>query len=498
MASDSPVISDENNMTHSKSIITGSSLEEHSNYGFHEISSTTVKIQQLKTDLNAENQHERHALTELNEELRLIVDRAHQLELQNSQYMTKLFNLRQQVFINRITGIQTDEHNHVQTNIIKFNYDKVSYESEIELFQLQSKIYEEMLQFETQSIDEQRLKLEQELKQSSSALIDLRKSYTELEQRVGSFRVECKDTFQNMQMVKTQIEFSKKLYTKFTYFSVDMTDFAEFWKLEWVEIIKKIRHDFELLYRTIHQETILFYEKKSKEIQIESEKITEYQQAEHVEHVKILEKVQSEYEEVQKKHSYEKEILMKSEATYSELESNLKTIQIQHNEKFEAQTTELQYLYESIMVMVSSVEEIQRRKNFLESEIIIYRHILGKCQLKNVVETTIITKRTYVVEIQCHGTINIECPFDSTHICLTNQSTNTTIDISRWQLIRRVDSQVVLQYILPDGLQLKPGSELRIYSKLGAEVAEKSSNESIFSSSLYQKIVLNDVYSMGI
>ncbi|CAF3726900.1 unnamed protein product [Rotaria sordida] len=260
MASDSPVISDENNMTHSKSIITGSSLEEHSNYGFHEISSTTVKIQQLKTDLNAENQHERHALTELNEELRLIVDRAHQLELQNSQYMTKLFNLRQQVFINRITGIQTDEHNHVQTNIIKFNYDK----------------------FETQSIDEQRLKLEQELKQSSSALIDLRKSYTELEQRVGSFRVE------------------------------------------------------------------------------------------------------------------------------SELESNLKTIQIQHNEKFEAQTTELQYLYESIMVMVSSVEEIQRRKNFLESEIIIYRHILG------------------------------------------------------------------------------------------AEVAEKSSNESIFSSSLYQKIVLNDVYSMGI
>ncbi|CAF1104190.1 unnamed protein product [Rotaria sordida] len=282
MASDSPVISDENNMTHSKSIITGSSLEEHSNYGFHEISSTTVKIQQLKTDLNAENQYERHALTELNEELRLIVDRAHQLELQNSQYMTKLFNLRQQVFINRITGIQTDEHNHVQTNIIKFNYDKVSYESEIELFQLQSKIYEEMLQFETQSIDEQRLKLEQELKQSSSALIDLRKSYTELEQRVGSFRVE------------------------------------------------------------------------------------------------------------------------------SELESNLKTIQIQHNEKFEAQTTELQYLYESIMAMVSSVEEIQRRKNFLESEIIIYRHILG------------------------------------------------------------------------------------------AEVAEKSSNENIFSSSLYQKIVLNDVYSMGI
>lgn len=78
-----------------------------------------------------------------------------------------------------------------------------------------------------------------------------------------------------------------------------------------------------------------------------------------------------------------------------------------------------------------------------------------------------------------------------------NQSANVTINISRWHLKRLVDSKITLDYILPDGLLLQPGNELRIYSKLGSEITQASLNESDFSSPLYQKLILSDVYSIG-
>ncbi|CAF1244944.1 unnamed protein product [Rotaria sordida] len=386
-----------------------------------------------------------------------------------------------------------------------------------------------MIQAEKQSIDEQRLKLEQELDQYASNLVHLRTSYAELKPKVESYRATCKDTFQQymtltndwslakkqtneskirVQMTKNQIKYFKNFYSyelnKCDLFSMDMSDFAKFWKLEWEQIVEKIRHDFKLLYEAIRQETISFYEEKSKEVQIELEQITQYQQVKQEKYIKIQQKLQSEYEEVQKKLTYEKEILLKSEAIYFKLESELKTIQIQDEERFEAQSNDLYGLQESIVAMVSSVEEIRRRKVYLESEIIIYRHLLIKCGIVKQIEmpsssvVSITKKRKFIIESQCRGSINIECPLDSTYIRLMNQSASAVIDISRWLLKRRVDSKMVLQYTLPNGLRLLPGSELRVYSKLGGAVAQKSSDQSAFSSSLHQQIILNDVFSMGI
>jgi hypothetical protein len=90
-----------------------------------------------------------------------------------------------------------------------------------------------------------------------------------------------------------------------------------------------------------------------------------------------------------------------------------------------------------------------------------------------------------------------ECPLESTYIAVINQSTNAAIDISRWRLVRRVDAKTTLQYTMSAGVQVKPGRELRIYSKFGSEVSQLSSSESNFSSSLYEKLILNDVHSMG-
>ncbi|CAF2637954.1 unnamed protein product [Rotaria sp. Silwood2] len=427
MSSNSLIISEEDNTKTANSSVSYRPLQKHSNYAVHYISSAFVKIEQLKTDLNAEYQYEKHKLIELNEQLRLMVDRAERLESQNSKYSAKLNDLRQQGFFIGITGTKNDEYYRLQNDIMTMNYDKVGYESEIELFQLQTKIYQQMIEFENQSIDEQRLKLEQELNLSASNLVNIHRSYAELEQRVGSYRAACKDSFQQymkltndwslvrrqtnelkikVHMSKKNITLSKALYSKYDIISMDMSDFTELWKLEWKQIVNRIQDDFKVLYGVIHKETITFYEQKIKEVQVELGKIAQYQPDEQDQHAQIQQKIQIEYEEVQKKFAYEKEILLQSEATYY-------------------------------------------------------------------------------------------CPLDCTHIGVMNQSASEIIDISRWLLIRRVDSDVVFQYKIPDGLQLQPGSEIRVYSELGADAAKKLLSQSISSTSLCREVILKNVSSMG-
>jgi len=64
-------------------------------------------------------------------------------------------------------------------------------------------------------------------------------------------------------------------------------------------------------------------------------------------------------------------------------------------------------------------------------------------------------------------------------------------------LQRRIDSKTELKYTIPDGIQLPAGAELRIYSKLGADGTQLSSNYDVVSSSLHQKLVNNNVVSWG-
>ena len=78
-----------------------------------------------------------------------------------------------------------------------------------------------------------------------------------------------------------------------------------------------------------------------------------------------------------------------------------------------------------------------------------------------------------------------------------NYSTSKDTDISRWMLKRHILSKTELKYILPNGTRLPPDGELRIYSKLGADVAQLSSNYDIVSHPLRQELVINDVISWG-
>jgi hypothetical protein len=78
-----------------------------------------------------------------------------------------------------------------------------------------------------------------------------------------------------------------------------------------------------------------------------------------------------------------------------------------------------------------------------------------------------------------------------------NHSSNKDIDISRWMLTRRIDSKTELKYTLPDQIRLPVGGEFRIYSKLGADAAQLSSNYDDGSHHLHQTVVSNTIISWG-
>jgi hypothetical protein len=97
---------------------------------------------------------------------------------------------------------------------------------------------------------------------------------------------------------------------------VESVDMSQYWSLELEKCMKKIRLDFELLYAAIYREMTSYYETKMEEIQTEVEQAVHYQQIEIEELAVSIQTLQAEYEEVQKRLSYEQEIQIKLEATY--------------------------------------------------------------------------------------------------------------------------------------------------------------------------------------
>jgi hypothetical protein len=153
----------------------------------------------------------------------------------------------------------------------------------------------------------------------------------------------------------------------------------------------------------------------------------------------------------------------------------------------------------------------------LEAEIIVYRHLLAGIETDGRVAiihhgqsggSEIVGK--LVVQNQKKGSIGIseykikkeigkecssffflveECAPNGAYISLANYSTSKDVDISKWMLKRHIDSRTKLRYKIPDGVRLKRGNEVRIYTKSSASTAIESSS--------YQILVNNDLSSWG-
>lgn len=87
--------------------------------------------------------------------------------------------------------------------------------------------------------------------------------------------------------------------------------------------MKKIRQDFEAFYGVLNREMIVEYETKTKELETNIQQSVHYQQTEVEQFVIVQEKLQIEYEEIQKSYSYEKEILTKLESSYCKFKKKL-------------------------------------------------------------------------------------------------------------------------------------------------------------------------------
>ncbi|CAF4167316.1 unnamed protein product, partial [Adineta steineri] len=211
--------------------------------------------------------------------------------------------------------------------------------------------------------------------------------------------------------------------------------------------------------------------------------------------------LEKEYEKVQYSLTHEKEVLHKLESVYSKLEAELKSLEIQHEDKLELQSKEIHHYQESIMTIAFDINEMQSSKINLETEIIIYRYILNA--FENEEQVTIVPHKStvanetigkFIAKGRKKHSIGIkECAANGKYISLLNYSTTDDIDISKWMLKQSTDSASEIQYIIPDGVVLKQGIELRIYSKLGSANKDRSSNENTHS-----RLVNNNVTSWDI
>lgn len=157
-------------------------------------SSLIINLQQLHRDLTDQYQHEKQTLSELNRQFRLFIERVQNLESQNAKYLAQIADFRHQLGMSSNIDEQSSEmYLHHQSDLISANKFRADYEFAYELSQIEVSIYRQLIEAELQGKDQQKSKLEQELKQTSSSLNTLRASYGELEHEVGRLFAERED-----------------------------------------------------------------------------------------------------------------------------------------------------------------------------------------------------------------------------------------------------------------------------------------------------------------
>ncbi|CAF3506013.1 unnamed protein product [Rotaria socialis] len=494
-------------------------------------SSLIVNLRQLQNDFQTQYQHDRHALNELNERLRHFVDRVQQLEAQNAKYNAQIISTRRPTPDLNGADIEWNErYLHLQSDLIAVSHGSIDFGLEVEMYQLQTAIYQQLIEVEQQWKDDRRSKLEQECNQTALALNSLRASNSDLGREVETFSAARNDASQkylrltqdwsrmkkqskewalNMQMLKNQVAFYKNLRSHstrgYTSTAGGTIDVKQFWTSELDKVVKSIRRDFEQLYGTFNREMAGYYKTQLEELQIEVEQASHYQSTDVETYTLSQQTLQVEYEKVHKIYSYEKENYMKLEATYAKIESEYHSIQQQNGERLEFLAKDLENFQDNVMQVACDIEEMRRKKINLEGEIIVYRHLLDSYGVYEYTvhepsppTTTGTLTRRFIVKSQKKGSVGIrECPPDGAYISLMNHSPDKVIELSKWVLKRRIDGKVELRYTVPDGVRLQSTCELRIFSKQGAAIAKSSTKNRAGTSPTRQELINKEITTWG-
>ena len=173
-------------------------------------SSLIVHLQQLQQELHTQYQHEKQTLSELNRQFHLFIQRVQQLESQNAKYLLQIGELRRQM----PNSVGIDERSsqnylHFQSDLLAANKTRVDHEFDFELSQIESAIYRQLIEAESSGKDQQKAKLEQELKQIFNSLNTLKMSYGEKEAELGrifSAREEANQKYLHMSKELCQLK----------------------------------------------------------------------------------------------------------------------------------------------------------------------------------------------------------------------------------------------------------------------------------------------------
>ena len=161
------------------------------------VSSLVINLRQVQTHLQTQHQHEKHALVELNERFRLLVDRVQHLEAQNAKYIVQVTDARRHSY--GMSGIDIEwgeRYFRAQSENTSITVGRAAHEIEVELFQMHAGLYQQLIAAEPHRKDEQRGKLDAEFQQSSSTLNTLRASYAKIGREVETLSVTRDETFQ--------------------------------------------------------------------------------------------------------------------------------------------------------------------------------------------------------------------------------------------------------------------------------------------------------------
>ncbi|CAF4796058.1 unnamed protein product [Rotaria sp. Silwood1] len=464
MSYDSRIIIDDNNSMNNNSDVTDHRRDLESQSTVHCPFIPSVNYQQLQIDLRAQREHEKDTLNELNQRLKLFTERVQLLQSDNSKYLTDISNLRQNLSgLSNIDVTWDERHLPLNSSCSTLTNDKINFNSDFEMYQLQSGIYQTLIEIQQDSKDKRIFALEEELKQSASQLTSLRSSYTNLGRDIEDnynerdnllkqylslthdFAKLIKQRQQlnlSVETLKRHISFYKNLSSysvrEFASSSITTEDDTLFWRSELENIIKAIRSDFEVFYGKIGREMLA-----------------------------------------------------------SELETEYKSIQLRNKEQYEAIPNETDNLKESILSLICDIHQMQCSKDTLEAEIIVYKHLLSghQIEIKKRVVTPLCPSagseliRKINIKRYRQGCIGIdECTLDGTYISLISHLATNEIDLSRWKLQQNTDSSKQLQYIIPDGTRIERNGTIRIYSKTGSIAADAASSSG-------QKLVNNDIVS---
>ncbi|CAF3347317.1 unnamed protein product [Rotaria sp. Silwood2] len=239
------------------------------------------------------------------------------------------------------------------------------------------------------------------------------------------------------------------------------------------------------------------------DVETDVKQALDYHQIEIEQLSKQILKWESECQIVEKSLSYEKDLEKKLETTCSQLELQFQAIQLENGNELEKQWENISNLKEQLTITAYDIQQMQRRKNYLESELIIYGDLLETIKIKD--QTAVFhklsgnsTAKNWIIKGYTIGSIGIkESSLDGGYICLINHSRTKNIDISSWVLTHHVDFESTVQYQIPDGIQLQEGGEVTIYSMEGAKAANLPLLTHTISWSLQRKLVNGERRSWG-